>query len=69
MTNFDFFFFWFYFLYKLARLKRRTLTANDINKIKDVTPSLKKGSPNLFRNLRDKGMEISESILHHKFCI
>lgn len=39
-----------------ARLKRRTLTADDINKIKDVTPTLKKGSSKMFRNLRDKGI-------------
>ncbi|XP_037923167.1 calcium uptake protein 3, mitochondrial isoform X3 [Hermetia illucens] len=38
------------------RLKRRTLTANDINQIKDVTPPLKKGSPDMFRKLRDKGI-------------
>lgn len=31
---------------------------DDINQIKDTTPSLKKGSPQMFRNLRDKGMEM-----------
>ncbi|KAL5274397.1 MICU3 family protein [Megaselia abdita] len=38
------------------RLKRRNLTLNEINKIKDATPSLKKGSPTMFRDLRDKGI-------------
>lgn len=43
-------------LFISARLKRRTLTADDINKIKDVTPALKKGSSTMFRTLRDKGI-------------
>ncbi|XP_031621307.1 calcium uptake protein 3, mitochondrial isoform X4 [Contarinia nasturtii] len=38
------------------RLKRRTLTLDDVNRIKDVTPTLKKGSSSMFRNLRDKGI-------------
>ncbi|XP_055853176.1 calcium uptake protein 3, mitochondrial isoform X4 [Episyrphus balteatus] len=38
------------------RLKRRALTDNDIEKIKDATPALKKGSVNMFRDLRDKGI-------------
>lgn len=40
----------------VARLKRRILTLDDINKFKDVTPVLKKGSSQMFRNLRDKGI-------------
>lgn len=39
-----------------ARLKRKTLTENDIQQIKDNTPTLKKGSSQMFRNLRDKGI-------------
>lgn len=39
-----------------ARLKRRTLTLDDINKMKDSTPPLKKGSSKMFRNQRDKGI-------------
>ncbi|KAJ6637023.1 Calcium uptake protein 3, mitochondrial, partial [Pseudolycoriella hygida] len=38
------------------RLKRKTLTENDIQQIKDITPPLKKGSSQMFRNLRDKGI-------------
>ncbi|XP_055378620.1 calcium uptake protein 3, mitochondrial isoform X2 [Condylostylus longicornis] len=38
------------------RLKRRSLTVNDVNKIKDYTPQLHQGSQNLFRSLRDKGI-------------
>ncbi|XP_055908672.1 calcium uptake protein 3, mitochondrial isoform X9 [Eupeodes corollae] len=38
------------------RLKRRSLTDNDIEKIKDATPALKKSSVNMFRGLRDKGI-------------
>ncbi|XP_055314014.1 calcium uptake protein 3, mitochondrial isoform X2 [Sitodiplosis mosellana] len=38
------------------RLKRRTLTLDDINKMKDATPPLKKGSTQMFRTLRDKGI-------------
>lgn len=41
-----------------ARLKRRILTMDDINKLKDATPQLKKGSSKMFRNLRDKGNEL-----------
>lgn len=44
-----------YFLQQ-ARLKRRTLTLDDINKFKDFTPGLKKGSSQMFRTLRDKGI-------------
>lgn len=39
-----------------ARLKRRTLTLDEVNKVKDITPPLKKGSSSMFRNLRDKGI-------------
>lgn len=39
-----------------ARLKRRILTLDDINKYKDATPPLKNGSSKMFRNLRDKGI-------------
>lgn len=39
----------------LARLKRRILTEQEVLKIKDQTPPLKKGSNQLFRTLRDKG--------------
>lgn len=38
-----------------ARLKRRILQIEDVNKFKDETPPLKKGSSKMFRNLRDKG--------------
>ncbi|CAG7823706.1 unnamed protein product [Allacma fusca] len=38
------------------RLKRKLLTKQDLQLIKDNTPVLKKGSPQLFRNLRDKGI-------------
>jgi hypothetical protein len=38
-----------------ARLKRRTLTPNEIQQLKEITPQLKHGSSQLFRNLRDKG--------------
>lgn len=38
-----------------ARLKRRILTDQEVTKIKDETPPLKKGSNQLFRTLRDKG--------------
>lgn len=68
---------WFQFgiIHDLARLKRRTLTLDDINKIKDATPPLKKGSAQMFRNLRDKGIiSYTEylfllSILTSKFLI
>lgn len=40
----------------LARLKRKQLTEKEIEHIKDHTPSLKKGSSEMFRNLRDKGI-------------
>lgn len=39
-----------------ARLKRRILTIDDINKYNDSTPPLKKGSSQMFRTLRDKGI-------------
>jgi hypothetical protein len=39
-----------------ARLKRRILTQKELKAIKDVTPTLHKGSTQLFRQLRDKGM-------------
>uniref|UniRef100_A0A336KLA1 CSON013063 protein n=1 Tax=Culicoides sonorensis TaxID=179676 RepID=A0A336KLA1_CULSO len=38
------------------RLKRKQLTAAEIQHLKDDTPSLKRGSPSLFRGLRDKGI-------------
>ncbi|XP_052756924.1 calcium uptake protein 3, mitochondrial isoform X4 [Galleria mellonella] len=38
------------------RLKRRILTAKEIEQLRDHTPALKKGSPQMFRNLRDKGI-------------
>ncbi|XP_013098791.1 calcium uptake protein 3, mitochondrial isoform X2 [Stomoxys calcitrans] len=38
------------------RLKRRILTEQEVLKIKDQTPPLKKGSNQLFRTLRDKGI-------------
>ncbi|XP_017965512.1 calcium uptake protein 3, mitochondrial isoform X7 [Drosophila navojoa] len=38
------------------RLKRRVLSAEEVEKYKDYTPAIKKGSSHLFRNLRDKGI-------------
>ncbi|KAH8256414.1 hypothetical protein KR032_006794 [Drosophila birchii] len=38
------------------RLKRRQLTSDEVDKYKESTPALKKGSTRLFRNLRDKGI-------------
>lgn len=38
------------------RLKRRILTAKEMEHIRDATPSLSQGSVRLFRNLRDKGI-------------
>ncbi|XP_072933190.1 calcium uptake protein 3, mitochondrial isoform X4 [Epargyreus clarus] len=38
------------------RLKRRVLTIKEIEQLRDQTPPLKKGSPQMFRNLRDKGI-------------
>lgn len=38
------------------RLKRKTLTQQEIQQLKEVTPALKHGSPMLFRSLRDKGI-------------
>ncbi|XP_037030421.1 calcium uptake protein 3, mitochondrial isoform X3 [Bradysia coprophila] len=38
------------------RLKRKKMTESDIQQIKDNTPPLKKGSSQMFRNLRDKGI-------------
>uniref|UniRef100_U5ER98 Putative mitochondrial aspartate/glutamate carrier protein n=1 Tax=Corethrella appendiculata TaxID=1370023 RepID=U5ER98_9DIPT len=38
------------------RLKRRSLTQNEVNQLKEFTPSLKYGSSQLFRSLRDKGI-------------
>ncbi|XP_016990870.1 calcium uptake protein 3, mitochondrial isoform X11 [Drosophila rhopaloa] len=38
------------------RLKRRLLSNDEVDKYKDGTPALKKGSTRLFRNLRDKGI-------------
>lgn len=39
-----------------ARLKRKTLTEQDVQQIGAATPALKKGSPQMFRTLRDKGI-------------
>jgi len=36
------------------RLKRKALNKNDLQSIKDSTPPIQKGSPQMFRNLRDK---------------
>ncbi|EFA10933.2 calcium uptake protein 3, mitochondrial isoform X2 [Tribolium castaneum] len=38
------------------RLKRKILTAKELEKIKDSTPPLNQGSPRFFRTLRDKGI-------------
>ncbi|XP_030078662.1 calcium uptake protein 3, mitochondrial isoform X4 [Drosophila hydei] len=38
------------------RLKRRALSTDEVEKYKDQTPAVKKGSSHLFRNLRDKGI-------------
>ncbi|OXA53052.1 calcium uptake protein 3, mitochondrial isoform X3 [Folsomia candida] len=38
------------------RLKRKALTKEDLKNIKEHTPALQKGSPQLWRNLRDKGV-------------
>ncbi|KAL9889945.1 mitochondrial calcium uptake 3 isoform 3-T3 [Glossina fuscipes fuscipes] len=38
------------------RLKRRILNERDINSMRDETPPLKKGSNQLFRKLRDRGI-------------
>ncbi|XP_030373457.1 calcium uptake protein 3, mitochondrial isoform X2 [Scaptodrosophila lebanonensis] len=38
------------------RLKRRVLNNEEVEKYKEQTPALKKGSTRLFRNLRDKGI-------------
>ncbi|XP_058822693.1 calcium uptake protein 3, mitochondrial isoform X1 [Topomyia yanbarensis] len=38
------------------RLKRKTLTPEEVQKLKDATPQLKHGSSQLFRSLRDKGI-------------
>lgn len=42
-----------------ARLKRRILSTDEVEKYKDQTPPIKKGSSRLFRNLRDKGRDKS----------
>ncbi|XP_070508335.1 calcium uptake protein 3, mitochondrial isoform X3 [Chironomus tepperi] len=38
------------------RLKRKRLSENEIDQLKSVTPSLRHGSSNLFRSLRDRGI-------------
>ncbi|CAH2095771.1 unnamed protein product [Euphydryas editha] len=38
------------------RLKRRILTTKEIEHLRDQVPPLKKGSPQMFRNMRDKGI-------------
>ena len=50
----------------LARLKRKVLTQKDLQAIRDGTPVMKKGSPQMFRNLRDKG-QLQKSIYTHLF--
>jgi hypothetical protein len=40
----------------LARLKRRTLTQQEIQQLKEITPPLKGGNSQLFRSLRDRGI-------------
>lgn len=49
----------FFFHYFSARLKRKNILENDLKLIKQSTPSLKQGSSQTFRNLRDKGMNKS----------
>lgn len=39
-----------------ARLKRHVMTDKDLEEIRDKVPGLKKGSSQLFRSLRDKGI-------------
>lgn len=48
----------------IARLERRQLTEKDLIQIRNETPALKKGSRQLFRNLRDKGTNLYLSL----FC-
>lgn len=43
-------------VYFLARLKRHVMTDKDLEEIRDKVPGLKKGSSQLFRSLRDKGI-------------
>ncbi|CAG4993002.1 unnamed protein product [Colias eurytheme] len=38
------------------RLKRRVLTSKEIEQLRDQTPPLKKGSSQMFRNMRDRGI-------------
>ncbi|CAH4027616.1 unnamed protein product [Pieris brassicae] len=38
------------------RLKRRVLSAKEIEQLRDSTPQLKRGSSQMFRNMRDKGI-------------
>nr|XP_029736422.1 calcium uptake protein 3, mitochondrial-like isoform X7 [Aedes albopictus] len=38
------------------RLKRKSLSQEEVQKLKDATPALKHGSSQLFRSLRDKGI-------------
>jgi calcium uptake protein 3, mitochondrial len=38
------------------RLKRKVLTQQEIQSLKEITPDLKHGSQLLFRSLRDKGI-------------
>ncbi|PNF21065.1 Calcium uptake protein 3, mitochondrial [Cryptotermes secundus] len=38
------------------RLKRRQLSDRDLDMIRDITPSLKQGSTQMFRSMRDKGI-------------
>lgn len=51
----------------LVRLKRRTLTNQDVAAIKDSTPPLSHGSTVMFRSLRDKGNNYIQYIL--KSCV
>jgi len=40
----------------LARLQRHLMVDKDLEEIRDKVPGLKKGSSQLFRTLRDKGI-------------
>ncbi|XP_047995003.1 calcium uptake protein 3, mitochondrial [Leguminivora glycinivorella] len=46
------------------RLKRRILTTKEIEQLRDSTPALKKGSPQMFRNQRDRGKTSWVSFSH-----
>lgn len=44
-----------FFLF-LARLKRHVMSDKDLENVRDKVPGLKKGTSQLFRSLRDKGI-------------